>query len=55
MEESRTNLKKVYKYVKRCKTCMKEYGVDYERELKNPNVCPICVGNVVIKENGSWR
>ena len=36
------DLLKYYKYVKICKLCKKEYGLDSDTEKKLKDVCPNC-------------
>ena len=36
-------LKDYYKFVKVCKLCKKEYGLDKNKEKRGKDICPICL------------
>jgi len=42
MEERRTNLKEIYKFVRTCRGCSKNYGSDYGKEVM-AGYCPQCL------------
>lgn len=45
------DLNKYYKFVKTCKLCKREYGLDSNVEKKGENICPICMHKYLRKTN----
>lgn len=44
MKNTKTDLKKYYAQVYKCKRCNQWYGCDYKLERKAPKLCPDCSG-----------
>jgi len=49
--EHRENLNKYYRFVKNCKLCKREYGLDSKLEKKGDGICPICMHKFLRKTN----
>lgn len=50
-----SDLRRYYKYIKKCKTCGKIYGTD-QGEEKKVDTCPLCENKMKQKKGGRrWR